>query len=105
MGDEIATLTIPPLEIGQEAIIEFEWNDLPNPEDYININDNPWHFCLLARIDTPNDPMTFPEGTFITDNVLNNNNIAWKNTTVVDIIPNTSSRIGGVVAVGNPLSE
>jgi len=104
MGDEIATLTIPPLEIGQEAIIEFEWN-IPNPLDYENINPNPWHFCLLARIDTPNDPMTFLEGTAITQNVLNNNNIAWKNTTVVDIIPDTPSPIGGVIAVGNFFNE
>jgi len=103
MGNEIATLSIPPLEIGQEAIIEFEWNNMPNPLDYENINPNPWHFCLLARIDTPNDPMTFVEGESITQNVLNNNNIAWKNTTVVDIIPNndTPLPIGGVVAVGN----
>jgi len=105
MGNEIATLTIPPLEIGQEAIIEFEWNDMPNPLDYENINPNPWHFCLLARIYTPNDPMTFVEGESITQNVLNNNNIAWKNTTVVDIIPDISSAIGGVVAVGNYFSQ
>ncbi|MCF6308720.1 MAG: S8 family serine peptidase [Flavobacteriaceae bacterium] len=106
MGDQIATLSIPPLEIGQEAIIEFEWNDMPNPLDYENINPDPWHFCLLARIDTPNDPMTFPEGEAITQNVLNNNNIAWKNTTVVDIIPDEEpSPIGGVVAVGNYFSQ
>ncbi len=105
MGNEIATLTIPPLEIGQEAIIEFEWNDMPNPLDYENINPNPWHFCLLARIDTPNDPMTFTEGEAITQNVLNNNNISWKNTTVVDMIPDIPSPIGGVVAVGNYFSQ
>jgi subtilisin family serine protease len=104
MGEPIGTLNIPPLEIGQEAILEFEWN-IPNPEDYININDNPWHFCLLARIDSFNDPMTFPEEEAITQNVLNNNNIAWKNTTVVDIIPDTPSPIGGVVAVGNYFSQ
>ncbi|MAP54303.1 S8 family serine peptidase [Altibacter sp.] len=104
MGDEIGTITIPPLGIGEEAIIEFEWTNMPNPQDYININSNPWHFCLLARIDTPNDPMTFPEGISIVQNVLNNNNIAWKNTTVVDIIPDISSLIGGVVGVGNPFS-
>ncbi|MFT4800910.1 MAG: hypothetical protein ACI93N_000675, partial [Flavobacteriaceae bacterium] len=101
MGDQIATLNIPPLGIGEEAIIEFEWNNMPNPEDYININDNPWHFCLLARIDTPNDPMSFTEGESITQNVLNNNNIAWKNTTVVDIFPNEPSPIVSAVAVGN----
>lgn len=95
---------IPPLEIGQEAIIEFEWTDMPNPEDYININENPWHFCLLSRIVSTDDPMTFPEVTAITQNVKNNNNMAWKNTTIVDIYPNTPSQIGAVVAVSNPFS-
>src|SRR5690606_13851204 len=40
----------------------------------------------------------------ITDNVRNNNNIAWKNTTVVDIVPNTPT-IGGLVAVSNPFTS
>ncbi len=103
MGDEIATLNIPILEPGEEAILEFEW-DVPNPDDYLNINPNPWHFCLLSRIISTDDPMTFPEGSGITQNVTNNNNIAWKNTTVVDIVPGTPSWIGGVVAVGNPFA-
>jgi len=102
VGGVVGTLNIPSLEPGQEAIVEFEWM-VPNPEDYFDINDNPWHFCLLARVDTPSDPMTVPEGTLITDNVRNNNNIAWKNTTVIDIIPNTPT-IGGLVAVSNPFT-
>ena len=102
MGGQVGTLNIPVLEPGQSKIIEFEWDDMPNPDDYIGINPNPWHFCLLARIDTPNDPMTFPEVAAITQNVTKNNNIAWKNVTVVDIFPNAPSQIGGVVAVGNP---
>ncbi len=103
MGDEVAALNIPVLEPGQEAIMEFEW-DVPNPQDYIEINPNPWHFCLLSRIESTDDPMTFPEVSTITQNVKNNNNIAWKNTTVVDIYPNLASQIGGVVAVSNPFS-
>jgi hypothetical protein len=103
MGDEVAALNIPVLEPGQEAIIEYEW-DVPNPQDYIGINPNPWHFCLLSRVVSTDDPMTFPEITAITQNVKNNNNIAWKNTTVVDIFPNTPSQIGGVVAISNPFS-
>ncbi len=102
MGDEVGTLNIPVLQPGQSKIIEFEW-DVPNPDDYINLDQgNPWHFCLLARIVSLQDPMTFPEVSAITQNVTKNNNIAWKNTTVVDIYPNTPSEIGGVVAVGNP---
>lgn len=106
MGRQVGTVTIPPLEIGESKILEFEW-DVPNPEDYIGINPNPWHFCLLARIDSVDDPMSFPETEFITQNVLNNNNIAWKNTTVVDIFPNSPSPvpIGGTIAVSNPFSH
>jgi hypothetical protein len=101
MGDEIGTLTIPEIEKGESTILEFEW-DVPNQEVYMNINnDNPWHFCLLARMISTIDPMTFSEGEFITDNVKNNNNIAWRNTTVVDINPNSPAPVGGVVAVGN----
>jgi hypothetical protein len=104
MGDEVGTLNIPVLQPGQSKIIEFEW-DVPNPEDYINLDQgNPWHFCLLARIVSLQDPMTFPEVSAITQNVTKNNNIVWKNTTVVDIYPNVPSQIGGVVAVGNPYS-
>ena len=93
-------MSIPSLEIGQSTILEFPWN-VPNPADYENINNAPWHFCLLARIESPDDPMTTPEGSFLTDNVLNNNNIAWKNMTIVDIEPNTST-ISAALAVGNP---
>ncbi len=102
MGNEEATLIIPSLEPGEEIILETEW-DVPNPEDYIGINENPWHFCLLARIVSEDDPMSYPEVTFLPQNVKNNNNIAWKNTTVIDIIPNTPT-IGGLVAISNPFN-
>lgn len=52
LGGEVGTLNIPPLEPGQEVVIEFEWM-VPNPEDYIDLNPNPWHFCFLAQIITP----------------------------------------------------
>lgn len=100
MGGELGTLNIPPIAPGQETILEFEW-PVPNPQDYVGINPNPWHFCLLARIESNDDPMTFPEETFITDNVKNNNNIAWKNTTVIEIIPGTLA-VGAVIGVSNP---
>ncbi|CAM3261684.1 Calcium-dependent protease [Aequorivita lipolytica] len=103
-GDEIGTLDIPVLGPGESKILEFQWL-VPNPQDYVGINPNPWHFCLLARIDSPNDPMTFPEGMIITENVKNNNNIVWKNMTVIEMVPNITSEIGGVVAVGNPYAS
>ncbi|GER59043.1 hypothetical protein ULMA_11510 [Patiriisocius marinus] len=105
MGNEVGVMTIPILEPGESKLIKFTWNDMPNPDDYENINPNKWHFCFLGRIDTHNDPMTFSEGTSITENVMNNNNIAWKNTTVVDIASDVTSDISGVIGVGNSTSS
>tara|TARA_R100000935_G_scaffold27288_1_gene47396 strand:+ start:69230 stop:72076 length:2847 start_codon:yes stop_codon:yes gene_type:complete len=103
MGDEIATLTIPQLDPGESKILEIPFN-FPNPADYQNINFNPWHFCLLARIESPNDPMTYAEVSNLRDNIKKNNNIVMKNTTVVDIVPGSPAPqpIGGVVGIGNP---
>ena len=42
------------------------------------------HYCLLARWVSDTDPMTVMEGSNTSDNVRNNNNIVWKNVTIVD---------------------
>ncbi len=73
------------LTAGSETILEFPWNP-PNPAAYGSS-----HFCLLSRIETsPIAPygMTFPETSDINNNVRNNNNIVWKNVTIVDYDPN-----------------
>lgn len=100
MGAPVAVLNIPALAPGEETVVEFPWL-VPNPATYNGITPEPWHFCLLARIITPNDPMTVVENTNIDQNTRNNNNIAWKNITIVDNLANA----GGVVGVGNPFTE
>lgn len=111
MGGEVGTKTIPALAPGQEAIIEFEWN-VPNPELFQGINANPWHFCLLGRIISDDDPMTVSETAVygLRYSLENNNNVVLKNTTVVDEVPNGDDRSmidnknlkqGGVVAISN----
>src|SRR5699024_4053883 len=84
MGDKVGTLSIPPLEPGEETIIKFPWL-VPNPENYEDINEDPWHFCLLSRVVSSEDPMPTPEESFITSNVKHNNNLGWKNVTVIDL--------------------
>lgn len=42
------------------------------------------HFCLLARWESASDPMAVAEGTNITANTQNNNNVVWRNVNVVD---------------------
>lgn len=103
MGNLIGTLNIPELQANEEVILTFPWL-VPNPANY-GTNGDQWHFCLLARIEATNDPMTVAETTNLNSNVRNNNNIAWKNVTVVDIIPNNVVDPGGVIAVENPFNE
>src|SRR5690606_11275459 len=103
-GDFIGQVNIPVIETGEEAIISVEWNNIPNPVDYTTINEQPWHFCLLARIESNDDEMYLEEIISTGTNVRNNNNIAQKNITIVDVNPNSGERLGGVIAVGNPFN-
>lgn len=98
-GGEVGTGVIPPLEPGQESLVEIPWN-VPDPEDYQNINENPWHFCLLAEIISDDDPLTSPYTSNPNYMVRNNNNLAWKNVTVIDV--SNKKDIGAAVAVTNP---
>src|SRR5690606_27133841 len=86
-GDEIGTLTIPPLESGEETIIKFPWFP-PNPENYEGMNPEPWHFCLLARIESVDDPIG-DETTILGHNVRKKNNIAQKNVSVIKVASGT----------------
>lgn len=111
LGKKIKSIQLPYIAAGEEFIWEFEWK-VPNPLDYSIINTEPWHFCLLARIEANLDPIHTPEVENLNINVKNNNNIAWKNVTVINPIPNpvsgggdVGSEIGGVIAVGNPYHE
>jgi hypothetical protein len=71
------------ISAGGTHIVKIKWN-VPNPANF-SIDQN--HFCLLARIETVQDPMTTLEGTNVWINVSANNNIAQKNVSVYDIDP------------------
>ncbi len=77
LGNPIGTVTIPVLQPGQETILSMPFS-VPNPSNYNGIFAEPWHFCLLARVVSQTDEMTFPETPDLVQNVINNNNIAWK---------------------------
>ncbi len=104
VGSEIVTLTLPPIEPNEEIVMAYPWF-VPNPADYSSINDEPWHFCLLARIISEDDKMYSSETTILADNVRNNNNIAQKNVTIIGVHPDTQPQLGGVIAVGNPFNQ
>jgi hypothetical protein len=104
-GQPIDTLTVNSIKAGGSTILEYVWYP-PDTALYSGVNPEPWHFCLLARVEATNDPMTFTETSDLNGNVTNNNNIVWKNVTVVD---NNAGLVaggggvlpGGVVAIGN----
>ncbi|MGM0636593.1 MAG: S8 family peptidase [Bacteroidota bacterium] len=97
-GGSIDTQNIPSLEPGESTILEFEWQP-KNPEMYEFFNfEKPWMFCFLARIVTDDDPMTSPEGENAATNTRNNNNIAYKNETVINVGERPNK---GSIVVGN----
>ncbi len=102
----MSLVSIPVVGGEDEIIVKIPWI-VPNPDNYTSGagSDNPWHFCLLARIDAANDPLTFPFTSNPNIMVRNNNNQAWKNITVVDLLTATGPGIfstSATVMVANP---
>jgi hypothetical protein len=98
---DTAPLTIPALQPGEELILEIPWYP-PNPAGFGNIAD-PQHVCLIARIETStNSPfgMTVAETTDINFNTQQNNNIAWRNVSVVDTFPGPFRMVKFLLANG-----
>jgi hypothetical protein len=85
MGGQIGSQSVT-VSGGSTQIVEFPWMP-PDPSDYAAFGADKAHFCLLARIETTATApfgMTTPETGDLYVNVQNNNNIVWKNISVVD---------------------
>ncbi|HWR84308.1 MAG TPA: T9SS type A sorting domain-containing protein [Candidatus Deferrimicrobium sp.] len=98
-GNTIITNLAP----GDVWVIERQWQDIPPPSLSTN-----GHFCLLARFEsTPlsDDPMAVLEGSNVWVNTYENNNIAWKNVTIVDLIKNKKSDCLPLIVTGSFLTD
>ncbi|WP_342375404.1 extracellular metalloproteinase [Myxococcus stipitatus] len=88
-GTNAATSTSWPAgwtEIGQTTLVHLA----SGADDEVVVEWNPpvqGHYCLLARLVTPADPMTFVEIGNPDYNTRQNNNIIWRNTNVVNMVP------------------
>jgi hypothetical protein len=106
MGDLIGTKTIPVIQPGGSVIIEFPWYP-KNPNLYSSVFGlEKSHFCLLARITNSQSPpygMAYTENSNLGGNVINNNNIIWKNVSVVDLL--LGKNFTGYVTIGNFTKE
>ncbi len=100
MGETIGSQSVT-VNGGATQIVEFPWAP-PDPSDYASFGADQAHFCLLARIETSATApfgMTSPETSNLYTNVQNNNNIVWKNISIVDTDA-AGARVGHVV-IGN----
>ena len=95
MGGLIGEADLPVLNSYEEHIFTFPWS-VPNPDDFSSINE-PWHFCLMAKIETPNDVSALPEHNGIYYNYSNSNNIALHNVNVMK----TTAANSGKIYIGN----
>lgn len=81
-GGAVDPCSLPAIAAGQDYVVELPWVP-PDPASFGGD-----HFCLVARVETqPSYPfgMSGPEipGQWVWQNVAANNNIAWKNITVL----------------------
>jgi subtilisin family serine protease len=106
IGGQIGTQLIGVIPAAGSTTFIFNWTP-PKPTDFQPcFGTDASHFCLLARIETaPASPygMAVPETTSLGDNVKNNNNIVWKNVSVVDLLPNVSLVKTSVLITGSKL--
>ena len=102
---DTAPLTIPVLQPGEAVVIQIPWYP-PNPADFACFGPDQGHVCLVARIETSTAPpfgMTTPETADINANTKSNNNVVWKNVTVVDNFPGAGK--ASPILVRNPFKE
>lgn len=91
LGGLIGEAELPILDSYEKHVFTFPWQ-VPNPANYSTISE-PWHFCLLAKIESPNDVSSLPEDNGVYYHFLNSNNIALHNVSVIDNTANKSGRI------------
>ncbi len=99
MGNAIGSLPTGAVTAGDFTVLEFAWSPA-NPGDYASFGADRVHFCLLARIETDTvSPfgMAIAEGPSLEDNVRNNNDIVWKNVSIIEPGP-SGNREAAVIA-------
>ncbi|TKK70190.1 hypothetical protein FC093_05420 [Ilyomonas limi] len=106
IGGQIGSAqTISSISAGSYTTLVFAWTP-PKPSDYPCFGADASHFCLLARIETKNSSpygMAFSETTNLGNNVKDNNNIVWKNVSIVNLLPDMSTFRTSVLIAGAKL--
>ncbi|OQX06754.1 MAG: hypothetical protein BWK80_50345, partial [Desulfobacteraceae bacterium IS3] len=88
----VGTADIKSLEAGKSTVARIRWDKGSIPTK--------GHYCFYVRLLNDQDPMTFPEGNNLIVNTVQNNNIAWRNFNVVNLVSKVADKY--TVKVGNP---
>ena len=77
-------VVLPAIEPASSQVLVLPWTP-PSSADFALVADGRAHVCLVARVIEDRDDLglAVPEGPWLSTNVLNNNNIAWRNVTVI----------------------
>ncbi len=118
LGDTVNVILTPLIQPGASHIVEIPWQPV-DPANYANLYDStdslfwipkpePHHFCLLARIvwaadsigTSLHDPISYTDGSEIGRYVRRNNNVIWKNFSVVDLQEDNVNVVDGALSPG-----
>lgn len=108
-GELFGEITLPVIESGENYIVRVPWTT-PESEEYSPCiefeGDNLlelWHYCILARI-VENPDFSYDSELTLRELVLNHNNVASRNVTIMDlqIKDSLETSLVGIVGLTNP---
>lgn len=102
-GGLIGRVAIPPIEAGSSVVVCIPWF-INNPKMYEKYTPLPWHYCMLAEVESIQDPIPEDKPESLRDYVKTYNNVAMKNIYQIDISDEDVGIISGTVSVHNPSS-
>ena len=99
-GGLIGTVTIPTVAPGESVIVCKPWF-MENPNRYKDYTKDAWHYCMLAEIESPEEPISTKMHN-LRDYVKTYNNVAMKNIYNIEVSDDDYGLISGVISIHNP---
>lgn len=99
-GGLIGTKGIPSVRPNESVVICFPWY-IKDPKQYQQYTKDAWHYCLLAEIESIQEPISEKMHN-LRDYVKSYNNVAMKNIYNIEVSDDDNSLISGVISIHNP---
>lgn len=102
-GGLIGTKPIPSVKPNESIVICLPWY-IKDPKQYEAYTKDPWHYCLLAEIESLQEPIS-ERMQNLRDYVKSYNNVAMKNIYNIEISDDDNSFISGIISIHNPTRD